>query len=195
MLREELKKYTAAYLNRMVHYLIGPFLVPPWKFLVGQEVSVITCPRNSNVVHFYSTPATDRVVVGTTGQISEWSISTQKELCSFHPRSVLSCVAIDANARLIVSGHEDGTFMRWDAETGVRVGVRVDAHCDTVNCLAISKGGLKIVTGSANATLRFWNAKNGTPKGTPIVHKHNVTCVAVCESESMIVSGHQMGLF
>ncbi len=62
------------------------------------------------------------------------------------------CSAIRANGSLIVSGHEDGTFRRWDTKSAKPVGVQVKAHSGTVTCVPISENGSTMVTGSGDKT-------------------------------------------
>ncbi len=197
--REEQKnKYTALYIESMMRYLPRPFLVPRLKFLGLQdnrEVSHMACHMKTHIWDMNFSSSADKVVVGGGDRISVWSVSAQKELRSFSlltvfpEKSLLRCVAISANGKLIVSGHANGTFMVWDGESGEPVGPRVEAHSKGVTCLAISKVGSTIVTGSEDETLRLWNAKSGEPKGTPMKHAKWVTCVVICDSGSMVVSG------
>ena len=196
--REEHKnKHTVLYTDSIMRYLSRPFLVPRSKFLGPQdsrEVSLLTCLTNPIFVNMDFSRATDRALVEAMDKISIWSVSAQKELSSFClppnlVKSALYCVAISADGRLIVTGHDDGTFKQWNAESGEPVRVGVKAHNDSVTCLAISNDGSTIVTGSKDKTLRLWSVKNGTPKGMPMNHEDAVTCVAICEGGSMIVSG------
>ena len=197
---ERKKKYTALYINSMTDHLSRPFVVPRCKFLGpedSRELSLLVIPRGpyGDVVMDLS-HSKDIAVSGAGDEISVWSICTQKEVCSFSIPFVgceLTCVAISANGEVIVSGHEDGTFMRWDARSGEPVGDQVEAHSDVLACLAISKDGTTIFTGSYDKTLRMWNAKNGKPKGIPMHHGDSVSCVAIYESGSLIVSGSEDG--
>ncbi len=96
----------------------------------------------------------NEAVVGSGDRISMWSVSAQKELGSislpkiFPEKSLLHCVAISANGKLIVSGQTNGDFTRWDGESGKAVGARIETHSSIVTCIAISKDGSTIVTGS-----------------------------------------------
>ena len=195
---ERKNKYTALYIDSMMRYLSRPFLVPRSKFLGRQEVSLLTCLSKRNFMLMDFSRSTDIAVVGILNQISVWSVSAQEQLCSFSLRSlpensVLICLEVSANGRLIVSGHSDGTYRLWDADSGEQVGDEVQAHRDSLTCVVISKDGSTIVTGSKDKTSRLWNARNSKPIGTPMNHENEVTCVVICESGSMVVSGSMDG--
>ncbi len=74
-------------------------------------------------------------------------------------RSLLSCVSVSADDRVMVSGHENGTFQLWDTKSGEQVGVRIRAHDNIITCISINNDGGIIVTGSADRTLHLWDAK------------------------------------
>ncbi len=199
--RERKNKYTAMYIDSMTDHLSRPFLLPRSKFLGAEdsrEMSLIECRwrlDDNNFMDF--SRSTGIAVLGAVDEISIWSVYAQNKLSSFSLRNTwkcgLSCVVVSANGKLIVSGHEDGSFVQWDARTGDPVRVKVKAHGRCVTCLAISKDGSTIVTGSSDKTLRLWNAKNGEPKGIPMHHKGEVKCLAICENGSLIVSGTHNG--
>ncbi len=195
---ERKKKYSALYIDCMTRYLVRPHLVPRWKFLGAQEVSLLKCIRNGSFVDTDFSRSTDKAVVWTVDQVSVWNMRAQKELCCFDSRSSFvnsqrTCLAISDDGQLVVSGYADGTFQRWDAESGRQVGIGVGAHEGRVTCLAISEDASTIVTGSRDKTLRMWNAKNGDPIGTQMNHEDEVTCVAIWWSGLMIVSGSEDG--
>ncbi len=196
--RERKNKYTVMYMDSMTEHLSRPFLVPRSKFLGAEdsrEMSLLGCRgRSSRTTLMDFSRSTDiAVLVDSYDEVSVWSVSAQKKQRSFSLPDTwecrLTCVAMSANGELIVSGHDDGTFMQWDARTGEPVGDWVEAHSEDVTCLAISKDGSTIVTGSKDGSLRLWNTKNGEPKGMPMHHTDDVDCVAICEGKSMIVTG------
>ena len=200
--RERKNKYTAMYIDSITKYLSRPFLVPRCKFLGAEdsrEMSLMACRwRSRDDLFMDFSRSTGIVVLGAGDKISLWSAYAQKKLSSFSLPFVtrgckLSCVAISANGELIVSGHNDGTFMQWDGVSGELVRVKVKAHGGCVTCLAISKDDSTIVTGSLDGTLRLWNAKNGDPKGIPMHNEDWVNCLAICESGSLIVSASRSG--
>ncbi len=200
--RERENKYTAMYIDSMTDHLSRPFLAPRSKFLEtedSREMSLMACRwRSTSNIFMGFSRSTGIAVSGAGDKISVWSANAQKKLCSFSVPFVargceISSIAISANGELIMSGHNDGTFMQWDVGSGEPVGVRINAHGKRVTCLAISKDGSTIVTGSLDKTLRLWNAKNGEPKGLPMHYEHWVNCVAICESRSLIVSGSGNG--
>ena len=154
--KDRKNKYIAMYLDSMTDHLSRPYLVPRCKFLGPQdsrEMSVMAClKRPSDFVFIDFSHSTDIAVLGAGDKISAWSAYAQKKLSSFSlpdtSKRELTSAAISANGELIVSGHKDGTFMRWDARNGKPVGVRVEAHSGALNCLTISKDASTIVTAS-----------------------------------------------
>ena len=60
-------------------------------------------------------------------------------------------MAISEDAKLIVSGHFDGSFRRWDAHTGETVGEPIYNRTNKVNSLAIRSN--LIVSGSSDGLL------------------------------------------
>ncbi len=157
--RKRKNKYTELCIDSMIDHLSRPFLVSRCKFLGAEdnrELSLLVCRRRSIYEPLTDFSCSrDIAVLGTSDEISVWSLCAQKELCWIglpSEGSTLNRVSISAIGELIVSGHGDGTVLQWDAGSGEPVGVRVKAHSEWVNCLAISKDGSTIVTGSFDKT-------------------------------------------
>ncbi len=68
----------------------------------------------------------------------------------------MSCAAVSADGRFVVSGGRDAVIRLWDAETGGEVR-KFCGHEAEVLSLAFSDDGRRILSGSADTTVRLWD--------------------------------------
>lgn len=75
----------------------------------------------------------------------------------------VSCVAISADGRLVLTGCEDGLVYLWDVETG-DARICTDSHKGAVRCVAFSPDGAQAASGGIDGVVRFWNTKDGATR-------------------------------
>ena len=68
-------------------------------------------------------------------------------------------VELSEDAKVIVSGHGDGTAHRWNGNTGENIGEHMSGHTKAVNCVGIRVN--LIALGSSDGLLYRWNATTG----------------------------------
>ncbi|RKT08961.1 WD domain G-beta repeat uncharacterized protein [Streptomyces sp. 1114.5] len=73
----------------------------------------------------------------------------------------VTCVAVSADGRRILSGSADRTLRLWDLATGAELR-RWVAHDDGVQCAALSPDGRSAVSGGVWGAARLWDTATGT---------------------------------
>ena len=91
-----------------------------------------------------------------------------------------------------MSGHDDGTVLRWHVSNNELIGNSMSAHTKEVRCVAVI--GNLIVSGSDNGLLHRRNAATVESIGSSLQgHRGKVTCVEVSAYGKLIVSGSKDG--
>jgi WD40 repeat protein len=109
----------------------------------------------------------------------------------------VTCVAVSAGGRRLVTGSEGGAVQVWDAWTG-RHQFDLEGHRGPVTCVAVSDDGTRVVSGGADRTVRVWDVARRREVFCLTGHTGEVTGVAVSADHHRIVSGsgglyHQSG--
>jgi WD40 repeat protein len=99
-------------------------------------------------------------------------------------------VAFSPDGQRIMSGSEDKTIKRWDAQTGSELRT-FGGHSYFINSVAFSPDGQRIVSGSYNKTAKLWDAQTGSELQTFEGHSNSVRAVAVSPDGQRIVSGSE----
>jgi WD40 repeat protein len=104
-------------------------------------------------------------------------------------------VAFSADGRNVVSGSEDQTLRRWNADAGTEIGPAIEGHRDEVVAVAYLSHGERIVSASSDGTVRYWNSTTGRQIGPSwLNHDFAVSGLAVAPDESEILAATVDGL-
>jgi sterol desaturase/sphingolipid hydroxylase (fatty acid hydroxylase superfamily)/DNA-binding beta-propeller fold protein YncE len=106
--------------------------------------------------------------------------------------SAVTAVAVSADGRLVVSGHEGGTVKVWDAATGEER-LTLGGHTGRVNGVALAAEGRDIVSAAFDGTLKVWDAATGRERLTLTGHTGPVLSVAVSADGRRVASGGSDG--
>jgi WD40 repeat protein/transcriptional regulator with XRE-family HTH domain len=102
-------------------------------------------------------------------------------------------VALSADARLLVSGAQDGTVRLWDAVLSPGADGRpltvLRGHSGTVAGVAVSADGRLLASAGLDGTVRLWTAPSGQPMATLRGHTNSVRGVALSADGRLLVSG------
>ncbi|WP_317440818.1 WD40 repeat domain-containing protein [Streptomyces collinus] len=75
--------------------------------------------------------------------------------------AAVTCVALPADGRFVLSGSDDHTLRLWDPARGEEIR-RWDAHEDGVKCVALSPDGRLAVSGGVWGPACLWDTSTGT---------------------------------
>ena len=193
--QERQERYISEYLKSVTEHFPSPWLCPLAK-CVGPEDNRESSLWNigAAVWDLGVSWAKDRVAVASYEGIDVWSLSRQEELfkISIDRKSLVRSVALSEDAKIIVSGHQDGTVRRWNVHTGESIGEPMSGHTKASNSVAIREN--LIVSGSKDRSIYRWNATTGESIGSALQgHGGSVSCVAVSANGKLIVSGSRDG--
>ena len=179
------------YLKSVEEHLASPWLCPLTKCVfLADSREQSRWGFNGYIRDIAVSWSSERVIIASTTGIEVWPLKSHKELfrIPIDTEECALCVAISEDAKLIVSGHQDGTARRWDANTGEPVGKPMYNHTERVNSVAI-RGNL-IVSGTDDGFLYRWNLTTGQVIGNALLeHEDKVTSVAISADGKLIVSG------
>ena len=86
-----------------------------------------------------------------------WDLETGRVLRTLKGHSnTVSCMAVTANGKGLVSGSWDKTLKVWDLETGSPLRT-LEGHSASVNSVALTSGGKWVVSASKDKTLKVWD--------------------------------------
>ena len=98
----------------------------PWLCPLAKYVRPVDNRKSSRrnirivVINLAVSRSRDRVVIVSYQAIHVWSLSHQEELfrISIGQEAFVNCAALSEDTKIIVSGHRDSTFCRWNMSTG-----------------------------------------------------------------------------
>jgi sterol desaturase/sphingolipid hydroxylase (fatty acid hydroxylase superfamily) len=99
-----------------------------------------------------------------------------------------TALALSADGRRVVLGHQGGELDVWDAATGRPV-ASLAGHGGRVNGVAISGDGRRVVSGGCDGAVKVWDAATGQEVVRLAGHRGLVLCVAVSGDGRCAVSG------
>ena len=132
--------------------------------------------------------STSFTIASSTG-IEVWPLRSCKGLwripIDIEERS--RCVAISKDAKLIVSGHEDGTVRQWDGHAGEPIGQSMSNH--TVVVTSVDIRGNLTVSGSNDGLLYRYIATTGEVIGNALQGSDgSVRSVSISAGGKLIVA-------
>ncbi len=105
-------------------------------------------------------------------------------------------IAYNRNGSRIISSSQENALQLWDANTGMLLAQRLDAHqCETpsdcaVTSVVFSSDDARVISGGHDSKLRVWGAETLQPIGEPLHgHEDIVTSLAVSQDGAYLVSG------
>lgn len=99
------------------------------------------------------------VTGGEDAAIRKWNARSGEAIqCSLygHTDSV-TCLAMSADCKHIVSGSDDGSVRLWNEEA---IGTILLDHNDAVMCVSVSEDGSIVLSGSSDNIIRLWDLKS-----------------------------------
>lgn len=122
-------------------------------------------------------PAGGRWVVAAAGEtgVDRWDGLTGQVLPGCEPRDEpvwgLAAGCLPDGRAVLVGAGNGGEIHRWDAETGVALGMPLVGHGASVKCVAVQPlpgDTVMIASGGDDGCVRRWDAATGRALGTPL---------------------------
>ena len=143
---------------------------------------------------------------GISGRVYTFSLPSGDLCCSFQAhRQPVSCLAINEDSTLLISGSDDGTISVFpilrllDVSSGEHGAAQLvlyqfAAHNSAVTCIALGPGGCNpsIVSSSFDGTCKFWSITDGAHLQT-IQFPCPMWCITVDPSNSAAYAGGSDG--
>ena len=182
------------YLKSVEEHLPSPWLCPMTKCVFPADSREQSrWGFNGCIFDIAVSWSSERVAIASSTGIEVWPLWGHKGLfrIPIDTEESARCVAISGDAKLIVSGHFDGTVRRWDAHTGEPVGDPISNRMERVASVgSVAIRGNMIVSGSDDDLLYRYNATTGEFIGNALQgHEDKVTSVAISADAKLIVSG------
>jgi WD40 repeat protein len=141
-----------------------------WDAGTGKEVrKFVGHAGKIRTLHF--SPDGKRLVSGSEkeGDFRIWDVATGEEQAKFKRKLAddgqeeetrVSAVAWSPTGKLVLSAHDEGTLILWDAEGGRELR-SCKGHEGIVQSVAFSPDGKFVLSGSADRTVRIWDVETG----------------------------------
>jgi hypothetical protein len=106
------------------------------------------------------------LIVGATQVIYLWDLQQGREVAKIPQAGEDLCaLAYSSVAKVLVTGHLDGTVRLWDIEQRKLLDT-IPAHAKRVACVAFSSDGTTLASGSDDRTVKLWDLKTRTVRRT-----------------------------
>jgi WD40 repeat protein/serine/threonine protein kinase len=124
-------------------------------------------------------------VASNTGVI--WNATTGEALLNLPARSGLYDVAFMLDGQRLVSTHQDGTTIVWDAVTGQQE-VVLAGHVSTVISVAASPDNQRVATSGYDGTVKIWDTTQGREVSTLAAHSDEIWSVAYSPDQTRMAT-------
>jgi WD40 repeat protein len=134
-----------------------------------------------------------KLVATAAEDIVLWDVATQKKLARLtHDREVWG-LAFSPDGKWLVSSHEDGAVVLWDAVEREPV-ANFNEHSAAVRSLAFSPDGKRLASASEDRSIIVWDVASGEKEGALIEHQTRVTALAFSPDGKQVASADQDGV-
>ncbi len=134
-----------------------------------------------------------RLVASAAEDIVLWDVATQTKLARLtHDREVWG-LAFSPDGKWLVSSHEDGGLMLWDAAEREPV-ANFNEHSAAVRSLVFSPDGKRLASASEDRSIIVWLVESGEKEATLIEHDTRVTALTFSPDGKQLASADQDGV-
>lgn len=134
-----------------------------------------------------------RLVASAAEDIVLWDVATQTKLARLtHDREVWG-LAFSPDGKWLVSSHEDGALMLWDAAEREPV-ANFNEHSAAVRSLVFSPDGKQLASASEDRSIIVWLVESGEKEATLIGHDTRVTALTFSPDGKQLASADQDGV-
>ena len=130
-----------------------------WELPSGKPVGLMK-GHGTNIWQLSFTPDGKFLATNENWAVKIWDLETEKEIASFATPAFTRAVLFLGDGKQIVTGHDNGRVIIWDAKTQQRLKV-LKGHTDWVTGLALSPDGKRLATASVDMTARVWELTTG----------------------------------
>jgi WD40 repeat protein/predicted Ser/Thr protein kinase len=156
-----------------------------WDLDKGHSVST-THPHQDHAWTAAYSPDGRWVATGAD-DIILWEAKVHKKLLRLEQASTVRGLIFAPDSRWLVSAHDDGSILIWDALEHDKV-ANLKGHSKSVNAVAISPSGKWLASGSDDRSVIVWDTITGAKRSVLLGHDTRVTAVAFSPDESWLGS-------
>jgi WD40 repeat protein len=103
---------------------------------------------------------------GADGKVILWDLAAAKPKYTCSPGTIVRCLALSPDGKLLAGGGDDMLIHFWDTATGKPAPaesspLRLKGHTDWVLCLAFNADGKLLASGGHDGTVRLWDVSAG----------------------------------
>jgi len=129
------------------------------------------------------------LLVGTAEMIYLWDPQEGREVAKIpQADNNLRTLAFSSTAKVLASGHLDGTVRLWDLDQRKLLDT-IPAHAKRVTCVAFSSDGTTLASGSDDRTVKLWDLKTRTLRRTVQANLRPVRSVGFSVDGSYLAIG------
>lgn len=170
-----------------------------WSIEGGDEIHVLQGRpfeghANAVLAASFSPDGTQVVTASQDRRAKSWQADSGEVVRTFDEGHAFlaSNVVFLADGKRLVTSAMDNTTRIWDVVAGTEL-FRLDRTGRNA-ALAVSNDGRRIVTGSDDGAVKIWNTQDGELLQTLQAHSHEVTAVAISNTQpALVLSGDVAG--
>lgn len=141
-----------------------------WDAATGKEVRRWRGPmKYVHAVCF--TPDDSLAIIAADQQVYLWDWQTGKLVRQFAAHTAaVTALAIDANGKQLLTGHDDGIIKRWDL-VSEKMQQEYTGHTGSIRSVEFNANGKWFTTASSDSTVGLWKISEAKPAA--VFRKHN----------------------